>query len=109
MPAYEVVESVQSITDAMQLIITTCAQFALVTITLHFEHEGKITPARFLQVAHSTTYFLESLRPLVRKTDAVFLFGHTFYFLLLGANEVGGSIVQTRLWEALLWRIHNIH
>ncbi len=109
MPAYEVVESVQSITDAMQLIITTCAQFALVTITLHFEHEGKFTPARLMQVAHSTTYFLESLRPLVRKTDAVFLLNHTFYFVLLSANKAGGGIVQTRLWEALLWRIHNIH
>jgi hypothetical protein len=80
-----------------------------VTITLHFEHGGKITPARLLQVASSKAYFLENLRPLVRKTDVVFLLGHTFYFLLLGANVAGGGIVQTRLWEALLWRIHNIH
>jgi hypothetical protein len=110
MSAYEVVESIRSITDTMQLITTTrTAQFALVTITLHFEHEGKITPAQLIQVAHSTTYFLESLRPLVRKTDAVFLLNHTFYFLLLSANEAGGNIVQTRLWDALLWRIHNIH
>src|SRR5437868_10450021 len=53
--AYEVVETVQTITDTMQLIITTrTAQIALVTITLHFEHEGRITPARLMQVAHST-------------------------------------------------------
>ncbi len=108
--AYEVVETVQPITDTMQLITSTrTAQIALVMITLHFEHEGRITPARLMQVAHSTIYFLESLRPLVRKTDAVFLLDHTFYFLLLSANAAGATIVQTRLWDALLWRIHNIH
>jgi type II secretion system (T2SS) protein E len=108
--AYEVVETARSITDTMQLTTTAhTAQIALVTITLHFEHEGKITPARLAQIARSTTYFLESLRPLVRKTDVVFLLDHTFYFLLLGANVTGGGIVQTRLWEALLWCIHNIH
>jgi hypothetical protein len=26
---------------------------------------------------------------------------------LLGANLAGGAIVQERLWEALLWRVHN--
>ena len=45
--AYEVVETVQTIADTMQLLTTTrTTQIALVTITLHFEHEGKITPAR---------------------------------------------------------------
>jgi type II secretion system (T2SS) protein E len=108
--AYEVVESTRSIVDMMQFVTATrTAQCALVAITLHFEHEGKITPAQLIQVARSTTYFLECLRPLVRKTDAVFLLDHTFYFLLIGANEAGGNIVQTRLWDALLWRIHNIH
>lgn len=108
--AYEVVETVQTIADTMQLLTTTCTtQIALVTITLHFEHEGKITPARLMQVVRSKTYFLENLRSLVRKTDVLFLLGHTFYFLLLGANVEGGAIVQTRLWDALLWLIHNIH
>jgi hypothetical protein len=108
--AYEVVDAVQPIAEMIQLIMTTCTeQIALVAIALYFEHEGKATPVRLVQVARSTTYFLENLRSLVRNTDAVFLLGHTFYFLLLGANVEGGSIVQTRLWDALLWRIHNIH
>jgi len=29
-------------------------------------------------------------------------------FLLLGANLEGGRIVQERLWDALLWRVHSI-
>jgi hypothetical protein len=107
--AYEVAAAVQTIADMIQLITTTSTeQIALVTITLHFEHEGKATSTRLAQVARSTTYFLENLRTLVRRTDVVFLLDHTFYFLLLGASAEGGSIVQTRLWEALLWRVHNI-
>ena len=53
------------------------------------------------------TYFLDSLRPLVRKTDVVFLLDTSLHFLLPGANLQGGGIVQSRLWDALLWRIHN--
>jgi hypothetical protein len=107
---YEVVETVQPIADMIQLITTTrIEQIAIVTIVLRFEYEGKATSARVAQATRSTTYLLDNLRPLVRKTDVVFLLDHTFYFLLLGANEEGGSIVQTRLWDALLWCIHNIH
>ena len=79
----------------------------MVTIMLRFEYEGKGSVSRPAQIEQSTTYFLHSLRPLVRKTDAVFLLSHTLHFLLLGANMQGGQIVQERLWDALLWRIHN--
>jgi Type II secretion system (T2SS), protein E, N-terminal domain len=44
----------------------------------------------------------------VRKSDSVFLMGHNLYFLLPGATKQGGEIVQSRLWEALLWRIHHV-
>jgi hypothetical protein len=30
------------------------------------------------------------------------------YFVLPGANLQGAHIVQERLWEALVWRVHNI-
>lgn len=50
---------------------------------------------------------LNCLRPLVRKTDEVFLLGNQLHFLLLEARIEGGEIVQDRLWDALLWRIHN--
>src|SRR5260370_8801728 len=55
----------------------------------------------------SMTYFLDSLRPLVRKTDVVFLLDTSLHFLLPGANLQGGGIVQSPLWDALLWCIHN--
>lgn len=80
---------------------------ALVTITLHFEHEKTSFSGVTAQAMQSTRYYLDNLRPLVRKTDTVLLQGHTFYFLLPGANLQGGFIVQERLWDALLWRIHN--
>ena len=55
-----------------------------------------------------TRYLLGKLRSLVRKTDRVFLLENTIYFLLPGANLQGGKIVQSRLWEALLWHINTI-
>ncbi len=55
-----------------------------------------------------TRYLLENLRSLVRKTDRVFLLEDTIYFLLPGANLQGGQIVQSRLWEALLWHVNTI-
>jgi hypothetical protein len=45
---------------------------------------------------------------MVRHTDCVFLQESTLYFVLRGSNQQGGSIVETRLWEALLWRVHNM-
>ena len=53
-------------------------------------------------------YLLDNLRSLVRKTDRVFLLENTIYFLLPGANLQGGQIVQSRLWEALLWHVNTI-
>src|SRR5690349_5960676 len=31
----------------------------------------------------------------------------TLYFVLFGADKQGGALVQERLWEALLWHVHN--
>lgn len=111
-PAYETANTIQSIASAMQFITTTqIEQVALVTITLHFESE--VRDGRTLTNPHaierSTLHFLEALRRLVRKTDVVYMLGSTFYFILRGANSEGGNIVQTRLWDALLWRVHNTH
>ena len=79
-------------------------QFALVTIALFFRIVSKTSSSH---TRTSMTYFLDSLRPLVRKTDVVFLLDTSLHFLLPGANLQGGGIVQSRLWDALLWRIHN--
>ncbi|HLZ63169.1 MAG TPA: hypothetical protein VKR06_40070 [Ktedonosporobacter sp.] len=93
----------------MQRITTTRTEHvALVTIALQFEPERKLVEREPTKAQQSTRYFLENLRPLVRKTDEVILLGQTCYFMLLRANLQGARIVQDRLWDALLWRVHNI-
>lgn len=108
---YKTIHTTNDIVAMVEHITTVCEiQVALVTITLDFEPDRKISNGR-LEVADpgaTVTYLLNSLRPLVRKTDAVYLLNHTYYFLLLAANLQGGQIVQSRLWDALLWRIHSI-
>ncbi len=106
---YDTVETVHEIVLAAERIISTgVEQVALVTIRLFYEKEDKLNMHRLTQTDYSTKYLLNNLRRLVRKTDRVLLLGHSLYFLLLGANIQGGQIVQNRLWEALLWRVHNL-
>jgi hypothetical protein len=106
---YQTIDTVDAIVAAMRRITEAhTQQIALVTITLRFDHEGRVYAARRTQARHCTHYLLDNLRPLVRKTDKVFLLDHSFYFGLLGANLQGGHIVQGRLWDALLWRVHNM-
>src|SRR5437763_4736253 len=107
---YKTIKTPNDIVAMVEHITATCeAQVALVTITLGFETEGKTSNGRLVYTdsGATITYFLNSLRLLVRKTDVVFLLSHTYYFLLPAANLQGGQIVQGRLWDALLWRIHN--
>lgn len=100
---YQVIENIDSVFDCMHAISRTGIEdIALVKIALYFEQNAPVTAA-------STNYLLDDLRPLVRKTDYVFLLEHAYYFVLPGANLQGGSIVQERLWDALLWSIHNTH
>jgi hypothetical protein len=107
--SYDTVDTLRDIVLAAEQIISTdLEQVALVTIRLFYENKHQLNTHRLTHANHSTTYLLNSLRTLVRKNDSVFLFGHNMYFLLPGANIRGGQIVQNRLWEALLWRIHNL-
>ncbi len=107
---YEIIETTDTLATAIEQITTAdVEQVALVTITVYFEAEGKPGSSRLVSTDPNTCaiYLMNSLRPFVRRTDAVFLLGHSLHFLLRGANLQGGEIVQTRLWDALLWRIHN--
>ena len=126
---FETIERTTSIATMIQHITATQIQeIALVSIALYFENGEKDSLYSLAQAHASTVYLLNNLRPLVRKTDAVYLladsrylsgsgeisdfpkFSHitpTLYFLLFGANLQGGKIVQSRLWEALLWCVHN--
>ena len=101
---YEIIETMQPVQAAFEEILASGVdQVALVTIKLYYEQN-----ARLAHTTQSSTYLLSILRPLVRKTDCVFLQDDTLYFVLRGSNQQGGSIVETRLWEALLWRVHNM-
>jgi len=103
------IDTVHDIVSTAERIISTgIEQIALVTIWLFYEKEDKLNTHRLVLADKSTQYLLNDLRTLVRKTDSVLLLGHNLYFLLPGANKQGGQIVQNRLWEALLWRVHNL-
>jgi hypothetical protein len=112
---WETVEKLDAIEAAIsQIIAIQSKQVALVTITLHYEDEEKAGARRGLhiisrtQTHQGTAYLLSQLRPLVRRTDHVFLLGHSLFFVLPGATIAGGQIVRERLWEALLWQTHNM-
>jgi hypothetical protein len=83
-------------------------QIAIVTVHLSYERTDTINAHQKELASKTTQYLMNDLRALVRKTDSVLLLGHNLYFLLHGANKQGGHIVQERLWEALLWRVHNL-
>ena len=93
---------------AEQVLSTGIEQIALVTVHLSYERKDRINAHQKELADKTTQYLLNDLRVLVRKTDSVLLLGHNLYFLLYGANKQGGQIVQDRLWEALLWRVHNL-
>ncbi len=103
----EFADTLEAIVSRMDALKAQHTSVALVTITLRFEQDGKIYAGRVAPADQSAQHYLENLRSLVRKTDSVFLLGHSFYFLLPSADLNGGAIVQERLWEALLWRVHN--
>lgn len=103
---YEIIETLSPVRKSIEdLLSYDSDQVALVSIRLTYDQDARSTPA---STTRSTEHLLSSLRVLVRKTDHVFLMGHIMYFVLRGSNRQGGAIVQSRLWEALLWRVHNM-
>ncbi len=105
---YKTASTLQTIISAIQAItISGQQQLALVTLSLQFASGDEKVPCHRHLVAQSMQHYLETLRRLVRKTDMVYLLDSTLYFILLGANKEGGSIVENRLWDALLWSVHN--
>ena len=123
---YDIIETIDPIAAAVQYVTSNYVeQIALVAITLHFENRANSDPAcsphQVSYLSSQTTLtdhmgqervflcgLLDHLRPLVRKTDGVFLLDHTSYFLLPGADQQGARIVQSRLWEAMLWHINHL-
>jgi hypothetical protein len=101
---YDMIDTLEPVRAAFEEILASGVdQVALIIIKLYYEQE-----AHLAHTTQSSAYLLSILRPIVRKTDCVFLLGNALYFLLRGSNQQGGSIVETRLWESLLWRVHNM-
>ena len=96
------------VSTAEGMVSTDAEHLAFVTIRLLYAQEEPLAPHRAELAGESARYLLHDLRTLVRKTDRVYLVGHTLYFLLPGAHTHGGRIVRDRLWEALLWGVHNL-
>ncbi len=105
-----VVEARATISEAiLQLLAST--RVALVAIRLSYEPEEKHTQIEQSSRRNrdqSIDYLLQSIRPLVRKTDRVFRHDNCLYFVLLASDLQGAAIVEERLWETLLWRVHNM-
>jgi len=100
---YRMVETVPEIARMIEGSISQLSpSTALVTISLRFQDT---IPAATRE--RSCHYYLSHLRLRVRKTDIVLMRQQQFHFLLLGANRQGGQLVQERLWDTLLWRIHH--
>lgn len=102
------VETQAEIARAIErLHVAGCAQLALVTIHLFYK-PARVTLSVEERARRGSAYLLQNIRPLVRRTDHVFLHRDSCYFVLSGANLQGAEIVEERLWEALLWRVHNM-
>ena len=101
---YDIIDTLEPVRAAFaEVLASGVDQVALVILKLFYEQESRVA-----LTTQSSAYLLSILRPMVRKTDSVFLQENTLYFVLRGSNAQGGSIVETRLWEALLWRVHNM-
>jgi hypothetical protein len=107
---YKTSSPVEDLVCLLQQISTHSKQLSVVTITFQFNAPEHLSTNYDLsyKISQSIHYFLEQLRPLVRKTDLIRQLGQTSYFILKGANPQGACIVQERLWESLLWTAHNI-
>ena len=103
----ECVDTIEAVVLRMRALKMRTPRVALVIIALRYDQDSKGQTGHVTPADQSARHYLENLRPLVRKTDSVFLLHHSFYFLLPAADANGGAIVQERLWEALLWSVHN--
>jgi hypothetical protein len=100
------IEDIQSVITSMDhLSANGTEQMALLIITLHFNSE--YTTQAMTQIQQSIIYYQEHLQRFIRKTDQIVLIESTIYILLSKAQLQGAELVQNRLWEAMLWRIHN--
>lgn len=102
------INSVQNVTRTIQRMIAEgISSLALIILPLHFDSSEDTHSANPVSIQQSTHYYAEHLRKRIRKSDQILLHKTTLYILLSGADLQGAAIVQERLWEDLLWRVHN--
>lgn len=80
-------------------------QFALIALALHFQTIDEQQSSQ--QIEQSMHYYSENLRLLIRRSDILIRTQRILYFVLFGANQQGGRLVQERLWDTLLWSAHS--
>ena len=106
LPSHVQIEDRQPIVDAINhLSAIGTGQVALIMITLRFTSDWSMPAAAHIQ--QSRVYYQEHLRRFIRKTDQILQSEHTIYVLLSKALLPAAELVQNRLWEIMLWRIHN--
>ncbi len=105
--SFEIINTLQTVLSALQESASVSKQCCgLVTLSPQFSIEhGDVSRCQLVET--SLHYYLQALRQLVRKTDSVYLLDSTFYFVLPDANSEGAAIVEARLWDAMLWYVHN--
>lgn len=108
-PSYSMLPETQDLTALVASLLKDesrpVTQFALIALDLHFHVIDEQQSSQ--QIEQSMHYYSENLRPLIRRSDALIRTQRTLYFVLFGANQQGGRLVQERLWEALLWSAHS--
>lgn len=109
--AWIMVESHTNISEAMSHCQAAgFDQLALCAIHLTYAQGERTRQFKRPQASwaeRGTLLLVEHLRPLVRKTDRVFVYRQSIYFMLLACDLQGVEIVEDRLWEALIARMHN--
>jgi hypothetical protein len=99
-------EDIQPIITSMDhLSANGTEQMALIIITLRFNSACSTHVTD--QIQPSIAYYQEHLPRFIRKTDQIIFSGSSIYILLPKAQLSGAELVQNRLWDAMLWRIHN--
>lgn len=103
------IEARREIIDTIErLHAAGSSRVALVVIHLYYKPTRVLFPVEE-PARQSSIYLFQSIRRLVRRSDCALLYRHTCSIVLGQADLQGAQIVEDRLWEALLWRVHNLN
>ncbi|HTI15771.1 MAG TPA: hypothetical protein VL461_14605 [Dictyobacter sp.] len=110
-----VINTTQDLTTTLIELATERKQdhIALVTLRLNFDSAQRSSSTSLSHKRALKTLsinYAQKLQEQVRKTDTVCLqrqhHATLIHFLLIGATIQGAEIVQKRLWDTVLWHVH---